>query len=101
MGEELRVEPLLLRIEWTQLQFGHLVRMPPGCLPGVPGMPIQEETPGKTKNMLERLYLSADLGTSLCLPGRAGGSGWGEECLDLPTQAVPTDLDPDKQKKMK
>jgi len=31
---ELRVEPLLLRIERSQLRwFGHLIRMPPGCLP--------------------------------------------------------------------
>ncbi|KAJ8012499.1 hypothetical protein DPEC_G00043460 [Dallia pectoralis] len=32
--EELGVEPLLLRIERSQLRwFGHLVRMPPGRLP--------------------------------------------------------------------
>ncbi|KAK3531112.1 hypothetical protein QTP70_011064 [Hemibagrus guttatus] len=33
--EELGVEPLLLHIERGQLRcFGHLFRMPPGCLPG-------------------------------------------------------------------
>uniref|UniRef100_A0A3Q3X1J7 Uncharacterized protein n=1 Tax=Mola mola TaxID=94237 RepID=A0A3Q3X1J7_MOLML len=33
--ERLRVEPLLLRVEGSQLKrFGHLVRMPPGHLPG-------------------------------------------------------------------
>ncbi|TKS65444.1 C-type lectin domain family 17, member A [Collichthys lucidus] len=33
--QELRVEPLLLRIERSQLRWlGHLVRMPPGRLPG-------------------------------------------------------------------
>uniref|UniRef100_A0A3Q3XBL8 RING-type domain-containing protein n=1 Tax=Mola mola TaxID=94237 RepID=A0A3Q3XBL8_MOLML len=33
--EELRVEPLLLRVERSQLRwFGHLGRMPPGRLPG-------------------------------------------------------------------
>ena len=33
--ERLKVEPLLLRIERSQLRwFGHLVRMPPGRLPG-------------------------------------------------------------------
>ena len=33
--ERLRVEPLLLRVERSQLRwFGHLVRMPPGRLPG-------------------------------------------------------------------
>ncbi len=32
--EELRVKPLLLCIERSQLRwFGHLARMPPGCLP--------------------------------------------------------------------
>ena len=51
-------------------------------------MPVQEETPGQTKDMLERLYLSAGLGTSRCPPGGIGGSGRGEEDLDLSAQAV-------------
>ncbi len=34
-GEELRVEPLLLDIERSQLRWlGHLFRMPPGHIPG-------------------------------------------------------------------
>ncbi|TWW62770.1 hypothetical protein D4764_04G0014170 [Takifugu flavidus] len=42
--EELGVEPLLLRVERSQMRWlGHLVRMPPGRLPG-------EETPGKTQD---------------------------------------------------
>ncbi|TWW59434.1 hypothetical protein D4764_06G0009640 [Takifugu flavidus] len=33
--EELGVEPLLLRVERSQMRWlGHLVRMPPGRLPG-------------------------------------------------------------------
>jgi len=33
--EGLGVEPLLLRIERSQMRWlGHLVRIPPGCLPG-------------------------------------------------------------------
>ena len=55
--ERLLVEPLFLRIERRQLRrFRDLVWTPPGHLPG-------EETPGQTKDPLERLYLSADLGT--------------------------------------
>ncbi|KAK3518109.1 hypothetical protein QTP70_033327 [Hemibagrus guttatus] len=41
---------------------------------GVPGMPHQQETPGKTQDTLERLCLSADLGTPQNPSGRAGGS---------------------------
>ncbi|TWW59217.1 General transcription factor II-I repeat domain-containing protein 2 [Takifugu flavidus] len=44
--EELGVEPLLLCVERSQMRWlGHLVRMPPGRLPG-------EETPGKTQDIL-------------------------------------------------
>ena len=39
---------------------------------------------------LERLYLSAGLGTSCVPPGGVGGSGWGEECLNLAAQTVCT-----------
>ncbi|KAK3532866.1 hypothetical protein QTP70_001138 [Hemibagrus guttatus] len=42
---------------------------------GVPGMPHREEAPGKTQDTLERLCLSAGLGTPWGPPGRAGGSG--------------------------
>ncbi|KAK3558481.1 hypothetical protein QTP86_018134, partial [Hemibagrus guttatus] len=41
-------------------------------------MPHREEAPGKTQDMLERLCLSADLGTPRGPSGRAGGSVWGE-----------------------
>ncbi|KAK3563415.1 hypothetical protein QTP86_027788, partial [Hemibagrus guttatus] len=41
-------------------------------------MPHREETPGKTQDTLERLCLSAGLGTPQGPPGRAGGSVWGE-----------------------
>ncbi|KAI3365602.1 hypothetical protein L3Q82_010686 [Scortum barcoo] len=37
-----------------------------------------EEAPGKTQDTLERLCLSAGLGTPQNPPGRAGGSIWGE-----------------------
>ncbi|KAK3554501.1 hypothetical protein QTP70_024406, partial [Hemibagrus guttatus] len=45
---------------------------------GVPGMPHQEEAPGKTQDMLERLCLSAGLGTPRGPSRRPGGSVWGE-----------------------
>ena len=51
-------------------------------------MPIQEEYPGQTKDMLERLYLSAALRTFWCPTGKIGERGWGEERLDLPSQAI-------------
>ena len=40
------------------------------------------------KDTLERLYLLAGLETSWCPPGGVGGSGRGEERLDLPAQTV-------------
>ncbi|XP_049899777.1 uncharacterized protein LOC126389867 [Epinephelus moara] len=56
--EGLRVEPLLLHIERSQLRwFGHLVRMPSGRLPW---------------------------GSR----GRADGSGWGEDCLGFFAEAA-------------
>ncbi|KAK3507901.1 hypothetical protein QTP70_002530 [Hemibagrus guttatus] len=51
---------------------------------GVPSMPHQEETLGKTQDTLERLCLSADLGTPWDPSGRAGGSVWGEGSLGIP-----------------
>ncbi|KAK3564604.1 hypothetical protein QTP86_023765, partial [Hemibagrus guttatus] len=45
---------------------------------GVLGMPRREEAPGKTQDTLERLCLSAGLGTPWGPSGRAGGSVWGE-----------------------
>ena len=48
---------------------------------GVLGMPIRE-TPGQTKDMMERLDLLAGF------PGGVGGNGSEEEHLDFPAQAV-------------
>ena len=47
-------------------------------LRGVSGMLLQE-TLGQTKDMLERLHLSAGLKPSLCPPRGVAGSGWGED----------------------
>ena len=51
-------------------------------------MPNPEDIPGQTREMLQRLYLAIWLGVSRCPPGGVEGSGRGEECLDLPPQAV-------------
>ncbi len=75
--EELRVEPLLLDIERSQLRWlGHLFRMPPGRLPGevFRARLAREETPGKTQDTLEGLCLPTGLGTPRYPPGGAGGS---------------------------
>jgi len=62
--------------------FGHLIRMPPGCLP------LEffdwEETPGQTQNLLEGLYISSGLGTPQDPPGGTGECGWGEGSLRGP-----------------
>ncbi|KAK3517289.1 hypothetical protein QTP70_002930 [Hemibagrus guttatus] len=77
--EELGVEPLLLHIERGQLRWlGHLFRMPPGRLPGEV---FREEAPGKPQDTLERLCVSAGLGTPRGPSGRAEGSVWGEGVL--------------------
>ncbi|TWW74689.1 hypothetical protein D4764_14G0006920 [Takifugu flavidus] len=64
--EELGIEPLLLRVERSQMRWlGHLVRMPPGRLPGeVFRACLRQEAPGKTQDTLERLCLSTGLGKS-------------------------------------
>ncbi len=79
--EELRVEPLLLDIERSQLRWlGHLFRMPPGRLPGEvfwahpTGRRPREETPEKTQDTLKGLCLPTGLGTPRYPPGEAGGS---------------------------
>ncbi|TWW63621.1 hypothetical protein D4764_03G0006290 [Takifugu flavidus] len=68
--EELGVEPLLLRVERSQMRWlGHLVRMPPGCLPGavftghVPPLGDPREDPGHVGETM-----------SLNWPGNAWGS---------------------------
>ncbi|KAI3374480.1 hypothetical protein L3Q82_006305 [Scortum barcoo] len=89
--EELGVEPLLLRIERSQLRwFGHLFRMPPGRLPRevFQACPTGRRPSGKTQDTLERLCLSAGLGTPRGPPGRAGGSVWGEGSLGISAQTA-------------
>uniref|UniRef100_A0A8C6M4A0 Reverse transcriptase domain-containing protein n=1 Tax=Nothobranchius furzeri TaxID=105023 RepID=A0A8C6M4A0_NOTFU len=80
--EGLGVEPLLLRIERSQLRwFGHLVRMPPGRLPGE----VFRACPGSTQDTLERLHLQSGPGTPRGPAGGAGGEGRGEDSLELPS----------------
>lgn len=50
---------------------------------GVSGMHIWVNTPGKTQDSVERLYLSTGLGTSWYSPGGVGGSDPGKKYLDL------------------
>ncbi|KAI3352505.1 hypothetical protein L3Q82_005456 [Scortum barcoo] len=69
--EELGVEPLLLRIERSQLRWlGHLFRMPPGRLPRevFQACPTGRRPLGKTQDTLEKLCLSAGLGTPQGVP---------------------------------
>ena len=85
--EELGVDPLLHRIEKSQMRWlGHLVRMPPGRLPGevFRARPTGRRPRGRTQDTLERLCLSAGLGTPRDPPGRAGRSSWGEGSLGFP-----------------
>ncbi|KAI3374835.1 hypothetical protein L3Q82_021373 [Scortum barcoo] len=72
-------------------------QFPPGGVAGrslrdrrecVPGMSHREEASGKTKDTLERLCLSAGLGTPRGPPGRAGGSVWGEGSLGIFAQTA-------------
>ena len=51
-------------------------------------MPIQDETPEQTDGMLEKLYLRAGFGRTQLLPRAVGGSGRGEEDMDLPAQTA-------------
>lgn len=58
--------------------------MPPGHHPGevfFPSMPIQAETPGQARDMLDRLYLT--WGKRQCSLRRAGGGGWGKAVQSL------------------
>ncbi|KAI3353229.1 hypothetical protein L3Q82_019264 [Scortum barcoo] len=59
--------------------------MPPGRLPRevFQACPTGRRPPGKTQDTLERLCLSAGLGTPRGPPGRAGGSVWGEGSLGI------------------
>ncbi|KAI3354196.1 hypothetical protein L3Q82_018734 [Scortum barcoo] len=64
--------------------------MPPGRLPRevFQACPTEEEAQGKTQDTLERLCLSAGLGTPQGPPGRAGGSVWGEGSLGISAQTA-------------
>ncbi|KAI3360296.1 hypothetical protein L3Q82_014600 [Scortum barcoo] len=88
--EELGVEPLLLRIERSQLRWlGHLFRMPPGRLPRevFQACPTGRRPRGKTQDTLERLCLGWP-GNASGSPGRAGGSVWGEGGLGISAQTA-------------
>ena len=75
--EELRVEPLLLHVQRSQLRWFNIWlgwRRPRG---------------GPTQDTLEGLHLWVVLGTPRDPPGGAGGSGRGERGLSgLPAEAV-------------
>ncbi|KAI3377238.1 hypothetical protein L3Q82_009150, partial [Scortum barcoo] len=60
------------------------------CLPRevFQACPTREEAPGMTQDTLERLCLSAGLGTPQGPPGRAGGSVWGEGSLGISAQTA-------------
>ncbi|TWW62669.1 hypothetical protein D4764_04G0013160 [Takifugu flavidus] len=84
--EELGVEPLLLRVERSQMRWlGHLVRMLPGSVTGevFRAYPSGRSLLGKTQDTLERLCFSTGLGMPGDSPGRAGRSSWGEGSLGL------------------
>ncbi|TWW62612.1 hypothetical protein D4764_04G0012590 [Takifugu flavidus] len=79
--EELGVEPLLLRIERSQLGWlGHLARMLRTC-------PTGRRPHGRPRTRW-RDYISPGLGATGGLPGGADGSGWGEGCLGIPPEAA-------------
>ncbi|KAI3371765.1 hypothetical protein L3Q82_024317 [Scortum barcoo] len=85
------VEPLLLRIERSQLRWlGHLFRMPPGRLPRevFQACPTGRRPRGRPRTRWRRLCLSAGLGTPRGPPGRAGGSVWGEGSLGISAQTA-------------
>uniref|UniRef100_A0A3B5QQF1 Sema domain-containing protein n=1 Tax=Xiphophorus maculatus TaxID=8083 RepID=A0A3B5QQF1_XIPMA len=75
-----------VKLKRSQLRWiRHLVRMPPGCLPGEVFMSHWEEAPGKTQDTLEGLCLSAGLA--------AGPSSWVS-----PLRLLPLRPDPEKRK---
>lgn len=50
---------------------------------GAPGMSIWNRSPGQIQDTLERLYLSARLGTAKDPPSAAAGGAQGEKSLGL------------------
>ncbi|KAI3375690.1 hypothetical protein L3Q82_003994 [Scortum barcoo] len=99
-GRSFEVEPLLLRIERSQLRWlGHLFRMPPGRLPRevFQACPHREEASGRPRtrwrDYVSRLAWENASGS----PGRAGGSVWGEGGLGISAQtAASSDPVPDQ-----
>ena len=92
--ETLRVEPLLLSVERSQLRSG-LARMPPGptC------MPVREEKTWQTVNTLERLYLSTGLQTSCCPLEELLEVQGGETSRSPFSDSYPCDWDTDMRQK--
>ncbi|KAI3368673.1 hypothetical protein L3Q82_025405, partial [Scortum barcoo] len=77
---------LLLHIERSQLRWlGHLFRMPPGHLPRevFQACPTGRRPSGKTQDTLERLCLSAGLGTPQSPPRKSWRSGVSEVWASL------------------
>nr|XP_054604257.1 uncharacterized protein LOC129165341 [Nothobranchius furzeri] len=86
--EGLGVDPLLLHIERSQLRWlEHLVRMPPGSLPGevFRARPTRRRPKGRPRTRWRDYVSQPAQGTPWDSPGRAGPSGWGEGSLDLST----------------
>ncbi|XP_061649569.1 UDP-sugar transporter protein SLC35A5 isoform X2 [Phyllopteryx taeniolatus] len=85
--EGLRVEPLLLRIERSQMRWpGHLIRTPPGRLLGEV---FRARSAGRRRRTRRRDYFLSWPGHTSRFPlGRAGGSGWGEDNLGFPAEAA-------------
>uniref|UniRef100_A0A8C6LRX0 Reverse transcriptase domain-containing protein n=1 Tax=Nothobranchius furzeri TaxID=105023 RepID=A0A8C6LRX0_NOTFU len=83
--EGLGVDPLVLHIQRSQLRWlGHVVRMPPGRLPGevFRARPTGRRPKGRPRTQW-RDYISPGQGMSWDSPGGAGSSGWGEGSLGL------------------
>ena len=89
--EELGVDPLLLRVERSQMRWlGHLVRMPPGHLPG-------EEDPGHAGETMSLGWLGNASGS----PRKSWTKWLGKGKSGLPCLGCcPRDPTPDKQQKM-
>ena len=89
--EGLGVEPLLLRIERSQMRWlRHLVRMSPGCLPGevFRARPTGRRPRGRPRTRW-RDYVSRLAWERLGgPPGRAGGSGRGQGRLGFSVKAA-------------
>ncbi|TWW67376.1 hypothetical protein D4764_02G0004170 [Takifugu flavidus] len=98
--EELRVEPLLLRVERSQTRWlGHLVRMPPGRLPGevFRACPSGRRPPGRPRTRW-RDYVSQLVWECLGIPPDDLEEVAGErEVWASLLRLLPRDPTPDKQ----